>query len=564
MRSVSIAAARSAAGRTAWAASLAALAAPALAQQDGACAENDVLFVNGEIHTMDEAGTVVSSVHVIGDGFAAVGGEPAPTDCTRTIDLEGRTVIPGIIDNHNHIVALGLRPGHDTRLENAHSIQAVLETLENKAAELDDGEWITSIGGFHINQFATPGEEPRFPTLAELDGAAPDNPVYIQQSFAGPAVTNSAGREFLTSRGVEVAEDGSIAGGGATPNPSSRALHELRQLRTFEDNKRGTMDALEYAASLGITTHVDQGGFTATGTPSDGAAHFDPYTAYDPLLALHREQRLINRIRLNFLHMESDPETPRLRARLNNTFREFGDDMVRTLGIGEFTAGPTPIVGETTEAWENGTRLVAEAGWRNENHSLTPGDFQTIIDGWERINDELEPPGITNLRWVLAHAPFITREYADKLDSLGGGVSVLGGWRWISGTENQNGPPFRMLLDSGIPLGMSSDGMQISPMNPWIGLYYAVTGRNALGDVINGDQTIGRAEALRLYTAANGWFLKEEDVIGTIEEGKYADLAVLSSDYFDESETPDEAILDIRSLLTVVDGRIVHGGADAL
>lgn len=541
---------------------LAALAAPALAQQP-ACAENDLLLVNGRIHTMDADGTVVSSVHVVGDRFAAVGGEPAPTACTETIDLEGRTAIPGIIDNHNHIVLLGLRPGHDTRLENAHSIEAVLETLEAKAATLPAGEWITSIGGFDINQFVAPPAEPRFPTLAELDGVTPDHPVYIQLSFAGPAVTNSAGREFFTSRGIEVGEDGSIAGGGM-PNPSTRALHELRQLQTLEDAKRGTLDALRYAASLGITTHLDQGGFPATGTASDGAAHFDPYTAYDALLELDREGRLLNRVRINFLHMESDPETPGLRARLDNAFREFGGDMVRVLGIGEFTAGASPIVAEPTPAWENGTRLVAEAGWRNENHSLTPNDFMTIIDGWERVHEALEPPGIANLRWVLAHAPFITREYADKLDALGGGVSVLGGWRWISGTAQQNGPPFRMLLDSGIPLGMSSDGMQISPMNPWIGLYYAVTGRNARGELINEGQTIPREEALRLYTAANGWFLKEEDVLGTIEAGKYADLAVLDRDYFDAAATPDEDILDIRALLTIVGGRIVHGGPEAL
>jgi predicted amidohydrolase YtcJ len=208
--------------------------------------------------------------------------------------------------------------------------------------------------------------------------------------------------------------------------------------------------------------------------------------------------------------------------------------------------------------------LVAQAGWRNENHSLTPTDFKTIIDGWEAINAELPPPGITNLRWVLAHVPFIDQEYIDKLKRLGAGVNVLGGWRWISGTAQQNGPPFRLLVDSGIPLGMSSDGMQISPMNPWIGLYYAVTGKNARGELINAGQTIGRDEALRLYTAANGWFLREEALLGSIEPGKYADLVVLNRDYFDADATPDEEILDVRSVLTVVGGRIVHGSADDL
>jgi predicted amidohydrolase YtcJ len=539
---------------------------PALAQaRAAACgAEPDVLLVNGRIHTMDSRDTVVGAVHVVGNRFAAVGGQPAAGPCTTTIDLEGRTVVPGIIDNHNHIVLLGLRPGHDTRLENAHSIAAVLETLRAKAAALPAGEWITSIGGFDINQFVPPPDAPRFPTLAELDSAAPRHPVYIQQSFAGPAVTNTLGKTFFASRGIEVADDGAIAGGFATPNPATRALFELRGMQTLEDQKRGTLDALAYAASLGITTHLDQGGFPASGTAADGAAHFDEYGAYDALLALHREGRLINRIRLNFLHMEDDPATPRLQARLANAFPDFGHDMLRIVGIGEFTAGSSPIIAAPTDAWRDGTRRVAEAGWRNENHSLTQTDFVTIVDGWESIHAALPPPGIANLRWVLAHAPFITPEYADKLKALGAGVSVLGGWRWVSGTAAANGPPFRMLRDRGVRIGMSSDGMQISPLNPWIGLYYVVTGKNARGELINAGQTLERDAALRLYTEANGWFLREEDDVGSIEPGKFADLAVLDADYFDPAAVPDEDIKRVRSVLTMVGGRIVHGRAEDL
>jgi predicted amidohydrolase YtcJ len=179
------------------------------------------------------------------------------------------------------------------------------------------------------------------------------------------------------------------------------------------------------------------------------------------------------------------------------------------------------------------------------------------------VHADLPDPGIRPLRWVVAHVPFITREYADRLHALGGGVSVLGGWRYISGSASQNGPPFRMLLDSGIRIGMSSDGMQISPLNPWLGLYYAVTGRNARGELINADQTISREQALRLYTQANGWFLFEEDHLGTISPGKLADIVVLSADYFDVQAVPDDDIRHIHSVLTLVDGRIVHGDINA-
>jgi predicted amidohydrolase YtcJ len=140
------------------------------------------------------------------------------------------------------------------------------------------------------------------------------------------------------------------------------------------------------------------------------------------------------------------------------------------------------------------------------------------------------------------------------LKKLGGGLSLTS-WRYLAGTPEQNGPPFRMIVDNGIPAGMSSDGMQIAPMNPWLHMYYAATGLNARQALINGGQQITRPEVLRLYTAGNGWFLREEDRIGTIEVGRLADLVVLSADYF---TVPDAELRRIRSVMTVVDGKVVY------
>ena len=169
---------------------------------------------------------------------------------------------------------------------------------------------------------------------------------------------------------------------------------------------------------------------------------------------------------------------------------------------------------------------------------------------------------LKKLRWVLAHVPVITPDYLQKLKNLGGGVNVLGGWRWLTGDSINNGPPVRDIMASGIPVGMSSDGMQISTMSPWINLYYVVTGKNARGALINGGQTLGRNDAMRLYTAANGWFLHAEDKLGTIEEGKLADLVVLNADYFNAGAVPDESIRDLRSVLTVVGGKVVYDDLD--
>ncbi|HLB23426.1 MAG TPA: amidohydrolase family protein [Dehalococcoidia bacterium] len=530
-----------------------------------------IRLVNGRIHTMDRRDSVVRSVLIKDGRFAALGGRGAGDDddrCTKTIDLRGRTAVPGIIDNHNHIILLGLRPGHDTRLENANSIREALDTLASRAADVPAGEWITSIGGFSRNQFFLADGAARFPTLQELDKAVPHHPVFLFESFTGPSATNSLGKAFFESHGITVGADGSIAIApfGGT-GPSLQALFELRKIQTFNEQKRGLRDAMAYAASVGITTHLDQGGFPYKDSGvdnTDGAANFDRYRAFDSVQALYQEGKLTNRIWINFLHLEEDPATPELQARLLNVFPDFGDDMLRILGIGEFTAGPFFFPGSAS--WQNGTRLVAKAGWRNENHSLSPTDFKTIIDNWQIVHDELvaqgNPDGIKKLRWVVAHVPFITPEYLTKLKNLGGGVSLLGGWRWLTGSSANNGPPFRTVRDSGIRAGMSSDGMQISTMSPWINLYYVVTGKNARGELINAGQTLTRQEGLRLYTADNGWFLNAEDKLGTIEEGKYADLIVLSDNYFDPARVPDEKIKDIHSVLTIVNGKIVHDDLD--
>ena len=509
---------------------------------------SELTMVNGYIHTMDDAGTIAKAVTIRNGRFVAVGrAARARGPDTRVVNLRGQTVIPGIIDNHNHIVLMGNRPGFHTPLENASSIAEVQATLASRAAGVPAGEWITTIGGFHINQFA----ESRFPTKEELDEVTTDHPLFVSQSFSGPSATNSAGASLLSANGVTVGADGGIASGGA--GSTGEALLYLRQsLLTPETRQRGAIDAMAYGASLGVTTHLDQGAFQATGEPSDGAAHEDNFTMHRPFLDLYGAEQLGTRLRINFLNLEEDVATPQLVERLENAFPFFGSDLVKTGGIGEFTAGDfiDLFLGNPGPAWMNGTLRVAQAGWRNENHSLTRNDFPPIIEGWEQVNGQAP---ITDLRWVLAHVPFITEEYVNRLDALGGGLSLTG-WRYLAGTAANNGPPFRMIVDNGINVGMSSDGMQIAPMNPWLHMYYATTGINAAGELINDGQQITREEVLRLYTANNRWFLGEDD-IGSIEVGNHADLVVLNDDFLTVS---DEGLKDIRSVLTVVGGEVVY------
>jgi predicted amidohydrolase YtcJ len=533
---------------------LAALAAVPLisasAAADPCAGSRNLKFINGRIHTLDKGNSVLSSA-TIQNGVFQNTGKPLP--CTKVIDLRGRTAVPGLVDNHNHIVLLGLRPGHDTRIETASSIKDIQELIVARAKSVPAGEFITSMGGWNAVQFT----EKRLPTLAELDAAAPNHPVLLFQGFTGPSATNTKGKAFFTSKSIEVSATGAIG-----PNaPSMAALNALRAAQTFEDKKRGTEDAMAYAVRMGITTSADMGAFVEPGTQDvqdsftfDTLASADPFRMYDAFLALHREQKMPMRLRVFFLTMDKDNSIPLLTERVLNSFPEFGDDMMRVSGIGEFATN-WPLFGTVTPPpnYLPALQLIAKHGLTFQQHSLSPAEDQLTVSTFEKVNAETP---IANLHWSIAHAPRIDKPLLDRLKAIGAGMAIHP-FEYLAGTPG-SGPPVRTILDSGVHAGAGSDSAQISTLDPWLMIYYMVTGKNAAGQMINAGQQITRAEAIRLYTADNGWFLHEEDKLGSIEPGKLGDLVVLNNDYFDPSKVPDEGIRSLQSVLTVVDGRIVY------
>jgi len=202
-------------------------------------------------------------------------------------------------------------------------------------------------------------------------------------------------------------------------------------------------------------------------------------------------------------------------------------------------------------AYAAAVRKAAERGWIYQQHTLSSAEDNVAITAWEQLNADIP---IASLRWSVAHALTITPQNVQRLKALGAGLA-LHGFRYLAGTPTSNGPPYRMILDSGIQVGAGSDSAQISTLNPWLMLYYMTTGKNSSGVLINAGQTLTRDEALRLYTARNGWFVKEEDKIGSIEVGKLGDLVALNNDYFSVS---DEALKQLGSVLTIIGGKIVH------
>jgi hypothetical protein len=519
---------------------------------DACAGARDLRLTNGRIVTLDEENSIVSTVTIQDGRFTNVGDDGAAIGpCTREVDLGGRTAVPGLIDNHNHIVLLGIRPGHHTPLESAFSIADIQAALRARASDVPMGEFITSMGGWNPAQFA----EQRLPTLAELDEAAPDHPVLVFLSFTGPAATNTPGRAFFVDRGVEVGEDGAI---GANA-PSMAALNALRAEQTFDDRKRGTLDAMAYSASVGVTTNADMGAFNLPGAPdiqdsfaADTLASADQFRMYDAFAALHREGRMTARLRIYYLTMDTRPDNPVLAERLRNSLDEFGDDMIKIAGIGEF-ATSWPLFGQPPPTnYVSALERIAARGWAFQQHSLSPAEDELTVSAFETVN---ETTPIADLRWSIAHVGAIDQATVDRVKAMGAGIAVHP-FQYLAG--GRGGPPLRMIVDSGVRVGAGSDSAQISTLNPWNIISYMVTGLGSNGKLINDGQQLTRMEAIRLYTVENGWFLKEENALGSIEPGKLGDLVVLSADYFDPEQVPDDAIRSLRSALTVVDGRVVH------
>jgi predicted amidohydrolase YtcJ len=491
----------------------------------------------------------------VGNGIGPLGGD------VKVVNLKGKTVIPGLIDSHTHIVLVGNRPGYSVPLEDLFSVADVVARLKTASSSVPTGEFITCIGPISAMQLA----EQRLPNLTELD--AVNCPVYIQAAQGG-TVTNTLGVQWFAANGVTTginAATGAITGSG-----TSAALLALRQQQDGPDvRKRNSLAALQFYATLGITTQHDQGAFQfQAGSGPDGYVmdgllfDEDNFTLYNSFLALHDDGTMPERLRFNYLFMDQDPLSAPLSARLKNAFQFFGDDMMKSGSIGEFvapdpsdpmqlvTAGMPPTANNAGNTrWLYAAMKVGQAGWRAESHSLTATDFKAEIDGYLLVNQQFP---IDDKRWVVAHVPFITPDYIAKLKSIGGGLKV--GWG-PTRTGTKVGPPYRTILNSGINVGYHSDGGDITVINPWLNFYTMSTGKNLRGDsILDPAEILTRQEVLWLATVANKWFIGEDD-LGSIEVGNHADIAVLDRDYF---SVPDAQITQIHSLLTIVGGHVVY------
>jgi predicted amidohydrolase YtcJ len=486
-----------------------------------AAAEPDYILLNGQF--IDYRGRVGSAIAIGNGRILAVGDAVTRRPDTPAVDLGGRTVIPGLIDAHAHFTRAGINPGHqERRVERAFSIAELQQVIARRAATVPRGELITCIGGWNHNQFA----ERRRPTPAELDEAAPDHAVYLSATGGGTgAITNSRGRAFFEAQGIAVdADTGRV-------EAAQDALAALRAIQTDADRLRGTAELNAYAASMGLTTVINAGNLEDQGFP----------------LSLWREGKLD--VRMRPLYSADSPDDVRTWAdgSFGQNGRAVGDELYRPAGFGERVGGFDTM----SDRFEPTARAVAGRGWLLQQHSISARENEFHVAAFERIAAGFD---LAPLHWALIHLQEIPDEVLRRLGAIGAGASAQT-WTYLS---TAGGPPFRRIVDSGLPAAVGTDSTNVSALDPWLTLFYMTTGRNLAGELTNDGQQISRLEALRLYTRGAAWFSLDDETLGSFETGRLADLAVLSADYL---TAPDEALRRIESSLTLVGGRVVHAAA---
>lgn len=519
----------------------------------------DLILYNGKISTVDAKNSTVGAVAVRDGKIVATGGSgrilALARHSTDVVDLHGRRVLPGLMDGHLH----GLRNGYHcftqaVRLDNVTNRARALAAYASKADELADGRWILTTAGWTIRQLDQPG----MLTLAELDAAAPDNPVWVQGfGFQGVQV-NTAALEAAGlgpgSPGVAVDANGQPTGqlmGPAVAQAGASVLAQLDAL-SIDEQAECLADFIARANSLGLTSWQDPEGNQQPFNPQGSCSEFAVgQHGHQPVLELRRRDRLNARVAFHL--MNDFKGLAQVLADTRHALGFLGDDWLRYLGVGEevFCPGNQPPPAEEYLA-------ISEHLARNrlsfENHASASETQVAILDAWEQAN-EIYP--IADLRWTIAHpgednvGP--TAETLARAARLGIGMTPAVGGVLGRGTT----PPFRRILESGTRMCLASDAMNVAPFMPFVRLWFAVSGRT-LDPAVPGvppDQRLTRIEALRASTANCAWNLAQEGRLGSLEPDKHADLIVLNRDYF---TVPTGRIRKLRSLLTIVGGRVVH------
>jgi len=529
----------------------------------------DLIIRNAHIVTVDPSFSTASAAAIRDGRFIAVGSDAAVLKTkgprTRVIDLDGQTVLPGFNDTHVHLTA-GKDLETQVDLTHIRSIKEIQSAIAARAKQAKPGEWIVGTRGWWEYQLA----EGRLPTRADLDAAAPDNPV----SIPGPhyVIVNSlalklAGvtRDTPDPQGGQVYKDSTGEPTGLLMDNAGRFVRKFMPKAT---------DAQQVAGMKRVLALVNSHGLTSAGDPSGSIEDAAMYRRL-------RDKGLLT-VRLDFSY-NIDPAEPldKTEAELKALPRpgSDGDGMFRADEIGEtgldgaeLTAllehdypgkpGYRGLQKVPNEQFKRFAALVAKYGYRLRPHAVGDAAIDEALDAFEYANAQTP---IVKRRWMIDHAFLLGPQHYDRVKRLGLvinsqymhnyelGALILKAWKRPLADRSE---PYREWLQNGIMFAGGSDGPVSYYAEPLLEIYGEVTRGTQWGGRLGPDQSISREDAIRSVTINGAYTTFEEKVKGSIEPGKYADFVVLSGDIL---KVPAEKIRDLKVLATVLGGRTVYG-----
>jgi predicted amidohydrolase YtcJ len=535
----------------------------------------DVIIYNGKLATQDDKRSFAQAAAIRGGKFIAVGSDRevmAYRDAsTKLIDLHKRTVIPGLNDSHLHLIREGLNYNMELRWDGVPSLADGLRMLREQAQRTPPGQWVRVVGGWSEFQFA----ERRMPTIEELNRAAPDTPVFVLHLY-DRALLNRAALRVLGYTSQTPAPPGGQIELDGVGNPTGVLIAKPNALILYSTLAKGPKLPPEYQVNssrhfmrelnrLGITSAIDAGGGFQN-YPED----------YQVINGLHNRSELSVRIAYNLYPQKAKGELADFEHWSGMIKAHQGDDYLRQNGAGEmlvFSAAdfedflePRPDLPRSMEAdLKPVVTFLAKNRWPFRLHATYDESISRALDVYEDVNRDVPFKG---LHWFIDHAETISQRNMDRIAALGGGIAIQHRMAFqgeyfrdrYGATALKHTPPVRDMLRTGLPVGAGTDATRVASYNPFVSLYWLVTGKTMGGlSMYDDNNRLDRMEALRLWTVGSSWFSTEQGSKGAIVPGQLADVAVLSSDYF---SVPDEEIKQLESVLTIVGGAPVYGAEE--
>ena len=535
----------------------------------------DLILHSGIFTTLDHSNPAAGAVAIKNGVFTAVGRTeeimPLAGPSTRIVNLRGRRVLPGLIDNHLHIIRGGLNYNMELRWDGVRSLADAMAMLKRQVAVTPPPQWVRVVGGFTAHQFA----EKRLPTIEELNAAAPDTPVFLLHLYDRALLNAAALRAVGYAKDTPEPPAGEIVRDGKG-NPTGLLLAKPNAAILYATLARGPKLPFDYQVNstrhfmrelnrLGLTGAIDAGGGFQN-YPED----------YAVIQKLADDGELTVRLAYNLFTQKPKAEKADFLNWTKTSKYKQGTDYFRHNGGGEmlvFSAAdfedfrqPRPdMPPEMEPELDEVVRILATNRWPWRLHATYDETISRALDVFERVNQDIPLDG---LNWFFDHAETISDESIDRIAALGGGIAVQhrmayqGEYfveRYGFGAAEAT-PPIRRMMAAGLKVSAGTDATRVASYNPWVSLAWLVTGKTVAGfRLYPPGNCLDRETALRMWTENVTWFSNEEGKKGRIQVDQFADLMVPDRDYFACAE---EEIADTTSLLTMVGGKIVYASGD--